>query len=48
MSYHLPGSSSKTTVDCRELVEEVMLRDSENGKLIGGVGKVVEIDKSKF
>jgi transposase-like protein len=46
------GVSSNTSVDwasfCREICEEVMLAEVENGVQIGGQDVIVEIDESKF
>lgn len=46
------GCSSNTLVDwsnfCREVCEESLLRDVENGQQIGGDNVIVEIDESKF
>ncbi len=40
MAQQIEGLSTKTTVDwanfCRELIEEVMLQDTESGQQIGG------------
>jgi len=46
------GCVDKTSVDwanfCREICEESLLKDTENGIQIGGNNIIVEIDESKF
>ena len=48
----LMGCSSNTVVDwfsfCREVCEVTLLKETENGKQIGGENIIVEIDESKF